>query len=120
MESFINSNKIISTFVKEMKILSDSINISNQNQFDTLYWRLLIFERVLNATIHLSRRPIGLRHPVGKLGVAGLIPAEDIRRTYILNFSFVSRPPHLGRAHANEIKHDHLPVVYVVLDPRHD
>ena len=42
---------------------------------------------------------------------------------YILNFhniffSFVSRSSQLGGVHANEIKQDHTPVVYLVFRPQ--
>ena len=73
------------------------------------------YDRILKEfQMHLSRWPSGLKAPVGKLRVAGLIPNGDI---FILNFSLVSQSSQLGGAHANEIKHDHSPVVYLVVDP---
>ena len=47
----------------------------------------------------------------------------DSRRIYIffiLNLSRVFCSSQFGGAHANEIKHDHSPVVYIVLDHRYD
>ena len=49
----------------------------------------------------------------------------DSRRThtmyiFILNYSLVSRSSQLDRAHANEIKRDNSPVLYVFMDPRYD
>ena len=38
---------------------------------------------------------------------------------FILNFSLVFRYLQLGY-HANEIKHDHSPVVIVLLEPRYE
>ena len=50
--------------------------------------------------------------------VAGSILGGDMH----FHFEFFACFPYLqvSRAVANEIKHDHLPVVIVVLDPRHD
>ena len=42
------------------------------------------------------------------------------KHVFILNVSFPLRSEQLSGANANEIKHDHLPVVIVVLDPRYD
>ena len=39
---------------------------------------------------------------------------------FILNYSLPPRSEQLIGAHANEIKHDHSPVVIFVLDPRYD
>ena len=39
------------------------------------------------------------------------------KHNFILNFSLVFHSSQLGGAHANEIKHEHSPVVYVVFDP---
>ena len=39
---------------------------------------------------------------------------------FILNFSLPSRSEQLSGANADEMKHDHSPVVVVVLDPRND
>ena len=36
------------------------------------------------------------------------------------NFSLPPRSEQVSGAHANEVKHDHSPVVIVVLDPRYD
>ena len=52
----------------------------------------------------------------GKLRVAGSKPGRDI---YFLFEFFACFPSlQLGGALANEIKHDHSPVVIVVLDPQ--
>ena len=56
---------------------------------------------------------------VGKQGFAFSTPGRW-RPIFILNFSLVFRSSQLGGAHANEIKHNHSPVVYVVLDPSYD
>ena len=58
------------------------------------------------------------RRPARNQRVAGSIPDGDI----YFHFEFFSCFPSLqvGGALANEIKHDHSPVVIVVLDPRHD
>ena len=46
------------------------------------------------------------------------IPLET--QIFILNFSIPSCSEQLRGSHANEIKHDHSPVVIVVLDPRYN
>ena len=59
-----------------------------------------------------------LKHQLRERGVAGLIPDGDI--FFILNFLHASSSSHLEGTRENEIKHDHSPVVYVVIDPRYD
>ena len=58
------------------------------------------------------------RCPTGNPMVAGLIPGGDI----YFHFEFFACFPslQLGGAIANEIKHDHSPVIIAVLDPRYD
>ena len=46
------------------------------------------------------------------------IPLETC--IFILNFSLPPRSEQVSGAHVNEIKHNHSPVVIVVLDPRYD
>ena len=51
-------------------------------------------------------------------GVVGVrIPLETY--IFILNFSLPPRSEQVSGAHVNEIKHDHAPVVIVVLDSRY-
>ena len=63
-----------------------------------------------------SRYPA--RNPARNQKVAGSILGGDV----YFHFEFFACFPSLqvSRALANEIKHDHSPVVIVVLDPRHD
>ena len=42
------------------------------------------------------------------------------RHIFILNLSLPPCSDQLSGAHANEIKHDHSPVVITVLDPNYD
>ena len=58
------------------------------------------------------------RCPSRKRRVAGSIPGGYI----YFHFEFFAYFPsfQVGGALANEIKHEHSPVVIVVLDPRHD
>ena len=46
------------------------------------------------------------------------IPLEAY--VFILNFSLPLRSEQVSGAHVNEIKHDHSPVVIVILDSRYD
>ena len=105
-----------------MQILSDTSllqYIHNHNQFDTLYCHVLIFSeyciaRVLDARKQLSRWPsgVGIRLERCLQGSLARFPAE----TYFFPFGFFVRFPSLqiGVALANEIKHNHSPVVVVV------
>ena len=65
-----------------------------------------------------ARWPTGLRRPARNQRVAGSISGGDI----YFNLELFSCFPSLqvGEALTNEIKHDHSPVVIVVLDPIHD
>ena len=58
------------------------------------------------------------RCPARMQMVAGSIPGGDIYFHFEFFASFSSFQ--VGGTLANEIKHDHSPVVIVVLDPRHD
>ena len=64
------------------------------------------------------RLSVGKPFPEGheKRGIAGSIPGRDIY--FHFEFFPVSCTSQLGRVHANEIKHDHLSVVYDVLGPQ--
>ena len=65
----------------------------------------------------------GLERLIICRGVPGVgsNPAGDTRIfSNILNFSLPSSSLQLMGAHANEIKHDHSPVVIVVLDLRYE
>ena len=56
--------------------------------------------------------------PVAAWRGAGSNPAGDIY--FHFEFSIPACSEQLSGSHANEIKHDHSPVVVVVLDPRYD
>ena len=58
------------------------------------------------------------RYPARNQKVAGSILGGDIYFYFEIFACFPSLQ--ISRAVANEIKHDHLPVVIVFLDPRHD
>ena len=58
------------------------------------------------------------RYPARNQKVAGSILDEDLYFHFEFFACFTSLQ--VGRALANEIKHEHSPVVIVVLDPSHD
>ena len=60
------------------------------------------------------------RCPARKERVAGSIPGGDIYMYFHFEFFACFPSLRVGGALANEIKHDHSPVVIVVLDPRYD
>ena len=78
---------------------------------NSLYWKSL--KQVKTAS--MAKR---FRWPARNQRVAGWIPRGDM----YFHFEFFACFPFLqvGGAFANEIKHDHSPVVIVVLDSRHD
>ena len=68
------------------------------------------------TVVHWSKAPV-----LESEGFRVRFPMET--NIFILNFSLASRFAQIDGAHANEIKHDHSPVVYVDLDslgPRYD
>ena len=69
-------------------------------------WYLTSAAEWSKALFHLSWRGVGSN------------PAWDIY-IFILNCSIPACSEQLSGSHANEIKHDHSPVVIVVLDPRY-
>ena len=75
-------------------------------------------ERVLNAGKKNCPDGQWSMCTAGKPRVAGSIPGGDIY--FHLEFFACFPSLHVGRALANGIRHDHSPVVIVVLDPRYN
>ena len=73
--------------------------------------------------LHLisNQRGRAVKGAVTSLSWTGVVWVRIPLETYIfiLNFSLPPRSEQVSGAHVNEIKHDHSPVVIVVLDSRY-
>ena len=77
--------------------------------------------KTLNIRSSSSRRcraVLSVDLPLAEYWAWVWIPVETY--IFLLNFSLPPRSEQLSGAHANEIKHDHSPVVIVDLDPQYD
>ena len=95
-----------------------------KNTYVTTIWHVLslicipLSRKILSTrstSRWLGRAVWGADSPVVEWRGVGSNPAGNI---FILIFSLPPPSEKLSGTHANEIKHDHLPVVIVVLDPR--
>ena len=72
--------------------------------------------RVYTTACQLSAWSNGLGCQPGNLEVSGSIPVGDMYFQFFACFTFFTA----RRSYENSIKHDHSPVLLVVLDPRYD
>ena len=103
----------------DVDVIRNSLqNIANHNHFDTSINTLFWFYSNPGFKLQLNncqRWFSGFNRQLGKEEVAGSIPVED--KYFHFKFLLAYRSLQLSGAHANEIKHDHSPVEYVVLEP---
>ena len=72
----------------------------------------VIHEKALCLTVHPnSKKDRHLWAPMQLESEGSLVRFPPETCIFILHFSFVSRSSHFSGAHANEMKHDHSPVV---------